>query len=457
MTTINRRPVAGGSGGVETDPVFGTSEAASLAVGDAAKLAGIEAGAQVNVPETDPIVGAITGIPKADGAGNISAAVAGTDYANPIFNPATLDDGEYQITEGEVATYGETVAKFDVCYRASNGKLYLVDSTDTAKTPDVGGFLILTAGDADEQHTVMTRGYFRNDALAAGFSAHETFYADPATPGGLTVTQPTIPGYQMKIMGQVTGTAKICKFAPEIKVQVGRYTTAAVDDYDLTTPIALANSLKTVMNAHAADGVEHAAADDVNFPVATADADDITTLIALTAALLTAYDGHDADAEAGSPTYHDATEAGDHSLASAVAPTTAGECVTRLLDLKAKYNAHDADATAHDTGSQHQETTADCVLAITPNLDYYTAFELTAIDEDLTVNEPVGTPVNGASFIAIFTDDGTPRNITWDAAYNESATIELPAATVTSETAYHQFTYKLSTTLFNYTGAPGGY
>jgi hypothetical protein len=30
--------------------------------------------------ETDPVVGAITGIVKADGAGNISAAVAGTDY-----------------------------------------------------------------------------------------------------------------------------------------------------------------------------------------------------------------------------------------------------------------------------------------------------------------------------------------------------------------------------------------
>lgn len=32
--------------------------------------------------ETDPIVGAVTGIVKADGAGNISAAVAGTDYLN---------------------------------------------------------------------------------------------------------------------------------------------------------------------------------------------------------------------------------------------------------------------------------------------------------------------------------------------------------------------------------------
>jgi hypothetical protein len=36
--------------------------------------------------ETDPVVGAITGLVKADGAGNISAAVAGTDYA-PIDDP----------------------------------------------------------------------------------------------------------------------------------------------------------------------------------------------------------------------------------------------------------------------------------------------------------------------------------------------------------------------------------
>ena len=44
-------------------------------------------GATVNgltVTETDPVVGAITGIVKADGAGNISAAVAGTDYLTTV-------------------------------------------------------------------------------------------------------------------------------------------------------------------------------------------------------------------------------------------------------------------------------------------------------------------------------------------------------------------------------------
>ena len=34
--------------------------------------------------ETDPIVGAVTGLVKADGAGNISAATAGTDYLTTV-------------------------------------------------------------------------------------------------------------------------------------------------------------------------------------------------------------------------------------------------------------------------------------------------------------------------------------------------------------------------------------
>lgn len=42
--------------------------------------------------ETDPVVGAVTGIVKADGAGNISAAVAGTDYiASETFTSLVQD------------------------------------------------------------------------------------------------------------------------------------------------------------------------------------------------------------------------------------------------------------------------------------------------------------------------------------------------------------------------------
>lgn len=43
--------------------------------------------------ESDPIVGAITGIVKADGAGNISAATAGTDYYAPGGTDVAVADG----------------------------------------------------------------------------------------------------------------------------------------------------------------------------------------------------------------------------------------------------------------------------------------------------------------------------------------------------------------------------
>jgi hypothetical protein len=148
-------------------------------------------------------------------------------------------------------------------------------------------------------------------------------------------------GYQ--VGGISTATGKMVLFE----------TTAEVT----TDIITLANSLKTVINAHAADAVQHSTAiDNVNYPIITADASNIATLIALVTVFLTSYDAHDADAEEVAPTYHAATETADHSLASAAAPTTFAECATRLTDLLAKYNAHDADATAHGVTSSHQES-----------------------------------------------------------------------------------------------------
>ena len=76
-------------------------------------------GATVNgltVTETDPIVGAITGLVKADGAGNISAAVAGTDYS-------TFDGAFSSLTSKPttVAGYGITDAL------TSGGNINLAD------------------------------------------------------------------------------------------------------------------------------------------------------------------------------------------------------------------------------------------------------------------------------------------------------------------------------------------
>jgi hypothetical protein len=64
------------------------------------------------IVESDPIVGAVNGIVKADGAGNISAAVAGTDYLTSVAfadltaTPTTL--AGYGITDAATSTQGAT-------------------------------------------------------------------------------------------------------------------------------------------------------------------------------------------------------------------------------------------------------------------------------------------------------------------------------------------------------------
>ena len=137
----------------------------------------------------------------------------------------------------------------------------------------------------------------------------------------------------------------------------------------LDSAILLANSLKTVSNTHAADATEHTGstgADVTNYPITAADASNLATLITLVTALLTAYDAHDADAELGAAwVFHAGQENADASLASAVAPTTLDECVTKLNDLKAKLNTHVADSTnAHTDGDSGVEATADSTNSI---------------------------------------------------------------------------------------------
>ena len=134
-----------------------------------------------------------------------------------------------------------------------------------------------------------------------------------------------------------------------------------VDDIEYLGAVLLANALKVTMNTHAANGTAHAAADTVNFPVATPDATDIATLYTLTGALLTAFNVHEIDDDAGAGSYHKGIEGTDATLASTATPTTVALASDRLDDLKTKYNTHDADNTAnvpHQGGNEQQETQA---------------------------------------------------------------------------------------------------
>ena len=113
------------------DPAFSITDAGSGAVitdAERTKLGGIADGAEVNVQsdwteadntndafiankptlfttsdETDPVVGAVNGIVKADGAGTISAAVEGTDYS--LLPDQTGNSGKYLSTDGSSASW----------------------------------------------------------------------------------------------------------------------------------------------------------------------------------------------------------------------------------------------------------------------------------------------------------------------------------------------------------------
>jgi len=103
-------PTGDGSGlsGVvttETDPVFSAHPAAGvtnpgggdISLGETAFTWGDHGAAGYLTTETDPVVGAVSGIVKADGAGNISAAVADTDYVFTKYTDAeaiTAVEGE---------------------------------------------------------------------------------------------------------------------------------------------------------------------------------------------------------------------------------------------------------------------------------------------------------------------------------------------------------------------------
>lgn len=140
------------------------------------------------------------------------------------------------------------------------------------------------------------------------------------------------------------------------------------------SPIELANSLKVLLNAHGADTAMHSTADTTNFPITTADATDLDTLYTLTAALLTAYAGHDDDAELGVGwAFHRAQEMTNYSLSSIIAPTTQEEAVTRLNELRAYFNSHDADNVCHTTWSQNEETKSECNM---PSFEYAYSFYL---------------------------------------------------------------------------------
>ena len=136
----------------------------------------------------------------------------------------------------------------------------------------------------------------------------------------------------------------------------------------LASAITLATELRTDYSAHVADVTagevtgEHKALHTAGQLAATSVVPyNLTTLLALVNDLTAKYALHNTDAIAESPTYHQ-KQGTTHALAAETTVATLADAITRLNDIKAKFNAHDADADAHTTGNKYQIAAADAAL-----------------------------------------------------------------------------------------------
>ena len=144
----------------------------------------------LTVTETDPVVGAITGIVKADGSGNISAAVAGTDYLTTVAfsdltgKPTTL--AGYGITDA-AGTSSATTFTADVKF----------DTGVEEKFATLTGSTGVVAHDCDNGHVFYHTGAagditanFTNLGLTAEYATNLTVIINQgATPYEVTAVQ----------------------------------------------------------------------------------------------------------------------------------------------------------------------------------------------------------------------------------------------------------------------------
>lgn len=154
----------------------------------------------------------------------------------------------------------------------------------------------------------------------------------------------------------------------------------------LASAILLANELRTDYAAHVADqgaeAGEHKALHTAGqLAAGSVAAYNLTTLLALVNDLTAKYALHNTDAAATAPTYHIADVGTGNSLAAETAVTTLAGAITRLNDIKAKFNAHDADSTGHRTGSTHQIAADDAALGV--------AIRVTSGMEDVKLGDKV--------------------------------------------------------------------
>ena len=150
----------------------------------------------------------------------------------------------------------------------------------------------------------------------------------------------------------------------------GRTTSREENIAGLSSAIALCSAIRTDMINHFANATRHTTAQQASTAFGAVPTT-LATLLVTAGTLLTAYAAHNADFILASDwVYHNA-QGTTHALTSAVPPTTLQQAITRLVDLKAKYNLHEAETTGH---ADQASVTADQVG--TADADYGAAVRI---------------------------------------------------------------------------------
>jgi hypothetical protein len=90
--------------------------------------------------------------------------------------------------------------------------------------------------------------------------------------------------------------------------------------------------------------------------------------------------------------------------------------------------------------------------SITPDVDTYSVYALTALAANLTINAPTGTPVDAQQLAIRIKDNSTVRTLTWNAAFTAPAAGQLPSVTVDDTVMYLFFWWNASSSKWELVG-----
>lgn len=93
-------------------------------------------------------------------------------------------------------------------------------------------------------------------------------------------------------------------------------------------------------------------------------------------------------------------------------------------------------------------SSAASASSLTPDISVADQYAFTALAADLTINAPIGTPLDGNKLIIRIRDNGTARALSWNAAYVPNGVL-LPTGTSANKNVYIGCIYNGSTTVWD--------